>query len=93
MSTNQILTVLGHHKGVPRLGRAIHVTSAVDVGQVVTIRLKKAIATGIQYQLTLMGTPPGGLIDTSGRFLDGEKTDTQGSNFTTFFSTKTVPKQ
>jgi hypothetical protein len=93
MSTNQILTMLRHHKGVPRPGRAIHVTSAVDVGPVVTIRLKKAIATSTLYELTLMGTPPGGLIDTSGRFLDGEKTGTQGSNFTTFSSTKTVPKQ
>jgi virginiamycin B lyase len=88
----QVLTVVGHHKGVPRLGRPNHVTSAVAVGPVVTIKLRNAIAAGTQYQLTVTGAPPGGLTDTAGRFLDGQKTGTQGSNYTTFFSIKTVPK-
>jgi hypothetical protein len=88
----QVLTVLGHHKGALRLGRPDHVTSAVAVGPVITIKLHRSITAGTQYQLTVLGTPPGGLTDTSGRFLDGQKTGTQGSSYTTLFSRKTVPK-
>jgi hypothetical protein len=92
-SEYQVLTVLGHHKGNPRLGHPIGVASAVVTGPVVTLTLRKPISSGSRYQLTILGTPPGGLTDTSGLFLDGQNTGTPGSNYTTFFSQKSLPRQ
>jgi hypothetical protein len=41
-----------------------------------------------RYQLTILGTPPAGLMDTAGFFLDGAGTGQQGSNYVTVISDK-----
>ena len=38
------------------------------------------------YQLTVVGTPPGGLTDASGVFLDGAGNGQPGSNFVTIIN-------
>jgi hypothetical protein len=54
----------------------------------VTIRPAHRLPLRQRYQLTILGTPPAGLMDTAGFFLDGVGTGQQGSNYVTVISDK-----
>ncbi len=49
--------------------------------QMVTIRPAHRLPLRRRYRLTILGTAPGGLMDTAGLFLDGAGTGQQGSNY------------
>ena len=78
----------------PRFGhrdvRAIRIRSVrYDASSnTVTIRPAHRLPLRHRYWLTILGTPPGGLVDTTGLFLDGAGTGQQGSNYVTVITDK-----
>jgi uncharacterized repeat protein (TIGR01451 family) len=64
-------------------GRRIRVSSAVyDAAMhAVIIRPAQRLNVHYSYRLTVVGTGPTGLTDTSGRLLDGTRTGSPGSNY------------
>jgi len=64
-------------------GRTIHVKSAVydEAANTVTLRPSVRINIHHRYTLTVDGTKPGGVTNTTGQLLDGAKTGKPGSNY------------
>ena len=68
-------------------GRPITITSAVYNPTTNTVTLLPATLVNVfqQYQLTVNGTSPSGLTDTSGHFLSGQGPNQPGTNFVQTF--------
>jgi hypothetical protein len=58
--------------------------------QTVTIRPIRRLPLRRTFMLTVVGTPPGGLTNTSGTFLDGAGTGQPGSDFTEIVNRKSL---
>ena len=70
-----------------RLGPAIPIKAAVydPVTHTVTLRTVNPVYLYDQYQLTVIGTPPSGVSNTSGQFLQGQGSGHPGTNYVTTF--------
>jgi hypothetical protein len=66
-----------------RRGRTVRIRSAVydPAARTVTLRPARRLMSHRLYRLTVIGTGPSGVADTSGILLDGQKTGHPGSNF------------
>ena len=64
-------------------GKRIAIKSAVYNPSALTVTLRPAHLLDIhaEYQLTVVGTAPNGLTDTTGKLLDGAGTGQPGSNY------------
>jgi hypothetical protein len=58
----------------------------------VAVQPSRSLALSQPYELTVIGTPPGGLTDTSGAFLDGAGTGRPGSDYIQRFHLEDLAK-
>jgi uncharacterized repeat protein (TIGR01451 family) len=79
---NYQLVALGGSKRTIRIKSAVYnaTTRTVTLSPVQRLNLRK------RFQLTVVGTGPSGVADSSGNLLDGQKTGQPGSNFVTIVS-------
>jgi hypothetical protein len=82
---------LGNYQVVPLGGsrRAIRIKTAVydSTTRTVTLSPVRRLKLHRRFRLTVVGTGPSGVTDTSGNLLDGQRTGHPGSNFVTIVST------
>jgi streptogramin lyase len=66
-----------------RRGRTIRIRSAVydPAARTVTLSAVRRLRPRQRFQLTVIGTGPSGVTDSSGKLLDGQRTGHPGSNF------------
>ena len=69
-------------------GRSIRIESAVydAATRTVTLRPEERLYLYHRFRLTVVGTGPTGVTDTSGNLLDGQKTGHPGRDFVTIIS-------
>jgi hypothetical protein len=88
----QIITLGGPGRGGRRVGHRIAVLRAAydPTTHSVTLDPAERLDVHNRYKLIVSGTGPIGLIDTSGRLLDGKNTGVPGSDYTTVISFATL---
>jgi uncharacterized membrane protein len=92
VSNYQIVNRGGPGRGGNRIGKRIAVSSAIYDPTTLTVTLYPAEQLDVHnfYRLTVIGTAPNGLTDTTGLLLDGAGTGKPGSDFVTVISRKTL---
>ncbi|WP_165249690.1 ice-binding family protein [Paludisphaera soli] len=83
-----ITSLGGPGQGGNRRGVVINVTGATydPIARTVTLRLAQRLNLYSFYQLTVRGTPPGGVTSADGGLLDGQGSGVPGSNYVTTIS-------
>jgi hypothetical protein len=83
----QLVTVTKGRHGKLHVGKSIAVVRAVynPANKTVILGLAKRLNVHSLYQLTVNGTPPSGLTDPYGQFLDGAGNGQAGTNFVQVF--------
>jgi hypothetical protein len=92
VSNYRIITLGGPGRGGKRVGHRVAVHQVVydPTAHTVTLHPAEPLDVHNRYELTVAGTGPTGLADTSGRLLDGKKTGMPGSDYVTVISFATL---
>jgi uncharacterized repeat protein (TIGR01451 family) len=87
-AANYGITLLGGPGLGGRRGLVVNVTGATydPIARTVTLRLAQRLNLYSLYQLTVRGTPPGGLTSADGGQLDGQGSGVPGSNYVSTIS-------
>lgn len=83
----QLVTVFKARHNHLRVGPSIPVVAAVydSTNTIVTLSFARRLTVHNRYRLTINGTPPSGLTDPSGQFLDGAANGQAGTNYVNVF--------
>ncbi|MFO0954045.1 MAG: Ig-like domain-containing protein [Isosphaeraceae bacterium] len=92
LSSYHIVLAGRDHQFGTKDDRAIRIRSARydNASHAVKLRATRCLPRGVAFRLTISGSPPGGLTDASGVFLDGAGTGQPGSDYVAIVNRKSL---